>query len=781
MRIQTKITLSFVAVAAAATILLSTVLTVNSEARIADALNYQTEQRFAGFRDVKKEQIEDYFKTIERQVTTLAKSTMTRQLAVSMKDAFHTYLDEIPDIDLNARKASVLNYYQNEFGTKYEALNPSRNSEANRLAGTLDDVGIAMQYDLISNNSHPLGSKDSLVNINNQTVYGNYHQLFHPVYREFLNEFGYYDIFVVDAQTGHIIYSVFKELDFATSLKTGVYADSGIGDVFKSALSLAEGETAISDFAPYTPSYESAASFIATPIVDEGVTEGVLIFQMPVDRINEIMTYKGTWEESGLGLSGETYLVGDNGKLRSESRFLLQDKEGYLQAIRDAGMNEDIVKEINAKDSSMGLQPVDTVASNKALSGETGFEVVLDYRNVPVYSAYAPIEIKGLKWAILSEIDEEEGLSAVTELISLLTWMSVGLTLGMIIIAGVAAHFLGRVLSKPILQMLAAIEDIAGSLNVGIRLPKNNGIKDELTEMGGAINHMLDAFEGVLRNAKQTSKKLNDSIQMLNDGVNNVARTSQTQNDMTMSLSTAIDEMSSTSDTLKDSAVQSQDITRETTAQANNGLKTVEKNQKITGELNEVLSNTSDHVGEVAGLANNIVTVLDTIQSIAEQTNLLALNAAIEAARAGEQGRGFAVVADEVRTLAQRTQHSTTEIQKIIEELQSGSNSSVGAMSKAVEIVEKTTESAAQTAEAFQSIDNQLAVLSAQNEQVVTASEEQSSVSNDMAKSVSDISMLASDNRDLMQKVSSINQQVTEANRDLEESMSKFTISSTGS
>ncbi len=776
MRIQSKITLNFVAVLAVATIVLSTVLTLDSEDRITDALLYQTEQRLIGFRDVKKEQIEDYFTVIESQVVTLAKSTMTRQVAVSMKEAFHTYVEEQPDIDMAQRRNAVLNYYRNDFGGKYAELNPNRKADVNALTASLSDTGFAMQYDLIAANPNPLGNKDELVVIPNGTLYGNYHSLFHPVYRKYLHEFGYYDIFIVDAETGHVIYSVFKELDFATSLKNGAYANSGLGLAFKNALNLKEGETAITDFAPYTPSYEAAASFIATPIVDAGVTEGVLIFQMPVDRINEIMTYKKSWQKSGLGMSGETYLVGDDGKLRSESRFLLEDKPGYLAAITQAGVSPTLVAEIDAKGTSMGLQPVNTVASQKALSGKSGFEVVLDYRNIPVYSAYAPIEIKGLKWAILSEIDEEEGLSAAVALTQSQTLMSITITLVLIVIAGFVAHVLGRYLSQPILQMLKSVEEIASSLNVGIRLRKQGRHKDELSEMGDAINHMLSAFEQVLRNAKQTSKKLNDSLQLLNDGVRNVASTSQKQNDMTLSLSTAIDQMSSTSDTLKDSALQSQTVTKQTTSQANAGLSTVDTNRKVTSELSSVLQNTSDHVGEVASLASNIVTVLDTIQSIAEQTNLLALNAAIEAARAGEQGRGFAVVADEVRTLAQRTQDSTTEIQKIIEELQTGSNSSVAAMAKAVEIVEKTTESAGKTAEAFQAIDSQLVLLAKQNEQVVQASEEQSSVSNEMAKSVADISALASDNRELMKKVSSINQTVSEANKDLEESMARFRV-----
>jgi methyl-accepting chemotaxis protein len=781
MRIQTKITASFTVVLAIATICLSAILLTESESRSAKVLRYQNEQRFAGFRDVKKEQIENYFQFMERQIVTLAHSTMTRQAATSFKDAFHTYVEERQIDDVSAQRSALTDFYKNQFSPKYASLNPDKQINVNQLINNLDDTGRALQYDLIAANPNPLGGKDAMVDINTPTLYANYHRLFHPVYQKYLTEFGYYDIFIVDADTGHVIYSVFKELDFATSLKNGSYADSGLGQAFKKAMAASDNETVITDFSAYSPSYETAASFLATPIFEDGKKEAILIFQMPVDRINTIMTYHKAWTESGLGASGETYLVGPNGTLRSESRFLIEDKTGYLSALKTANVNQNVIREIEAKSISLGLQPVGTDASRRALAGESGFDVVLDYRNVPVFSAYAPVNIKGLNWAILSEIDEEEGLEAAMALRSSLISMSIIATLMILALGVVAANFVGRVLSKPIEDMNQTVERISSSLDMGIRLTEVKGTRDELGDMGRAINHMLTAFENVLARAKQTSNKLNSSIMSLNQGVQDVTATSKQQNDMTMSLSTAIEQMSSTSETLKESAISNQGASSETVKQANAGLTTVENNQRITSQLNDVLQETSGHVEGVAQLATNIVSVLDTIQSIAEQTNLLALNAAIEAARAGEQGRGFAVVADEVRTLAQRTQDSTTEIQSIIEELQQGSNSSVGAMKHATEIVEKTLESAAQTGEAFKSINNQLALIAEQNEHVTNASSEQSVVSMEMAKNVSQISQLSNDTKDLMDEVSSTNHQVGEANKDLEESMARFSVSNNAS
>ena len=776
MRIQIKITLVCTTLLIVASIVLSAVLSVTSTNKATKALDFQTEQRFAGFRDVKKEQIENYFKSIERQVVTYSNSTMTRQAAKDFKIAFNDYTNERKAPIQSSEKSQLKKYYTEQFGMKYQTLNPETTLSVSNLYSKLDNQGVTLQYDLIAGNPSPLGSKDALTDLNNDTTYAKHHSLYHPVYQQYLNEFGYYDIFIVDIESGNIVYSVFKELDFATSLVDGVYANSGIGKVFKAAKTIANNETVVTDFEAYTPSYEAAASFIASPIFDEGKAIAVLIFQMPVDRINEIMTYHGEWESGGLGLSGETYLVGKDNTLRSESRFLISDKTNYLEALSESGVSAKTISEIDAKGVSLGLQPVNTEASQRALKGQTGFDIILDYRGVPVYSAYAPIEIKGLTWGILSEIDETEGLIASEELASSLISTSIILTL-FVVGAGVfLSLYIGKFLSKPILTMHETVDEISKTLNIGLRI-KETKSQDELSEMSKALNHMLNAFEQVFSIVLSTRHKLGDSISKLSSGVENVALTSNQQNDMTSSLSTAIEELSATSMTLNSSAESNQEIGNETAEQAKTGLEIIVANQKVSNELNMALTNASQHVEQVASHAINIVTVLDTIGSIAEQTNLLALNAAIEAARAGEQGRGFAVVADEVRTLAQRTQNSTSEIQEIIEQLQKGSNLSVESMSTATTKIASALETANQAGSVFETINEKLAQIVCQSDQVTQASGELTEVTQEMAQNVSLISQKSDENRELMTQVSETNDQVTIVNADLKKAVSKFTIS----
>jgi methyl-accepting chemotaxis protein len=169
----------------------------------------------------------------------------------------------------------------------------------------VSDTGKALQFTFISDNPNALGEKDKLLKADNSSMYNQIHQKYHSSFRNYLNAFSYYDIFMIDIDSGEVVYSVYKELDFATSLLTGPYKSSGLGVAFNQAKTLNQGESVLIDFDPYLPSYNSPASFIASPIFVAGKREGVLIFQMPVEKINQIMTYDENWQKSGMGVSGE--------------------------------------------------------------------------------------------------------------------------------------------------------------------------------------------------------------------------------------------------------------------------------------------------------------------------------------------------------------------------------------------------------------------------------------------------------------------------------------------
>jgi len=673
-------------------------------------------------------------------------------------------------------RSSIHSYYQDHFLSTYKSVNSGANIDVSRLEAQLSPTGKLLQYSYISNNTNPLGSKDALVAASDGTLYEKTHRHYHPTYRHFLNAFGYYDVFLVDASTGNIVYSVFKELDYATSLKNGAYANSGIGEAYREALQLSAGESVIIDFKPYVPSYEAPASFIASPVYEGSKKLGVLIFQAPVDRINEIMTYQNQWAERGLGASGETYLVGPDKLMRSQSRFLLEDKTEYLIALEESGLDQSTINQIDIRDSSLGIAPVETTASERALEGESGYAIIKDYRNISVASAYSHFMVGDHRWAILSEIDEAEAFAAKEGLVQKMILTAVVLTFSIVALGLVAAYLLGAYLARPIMLLNEFVVGISQSLDLTnravIRTEKKSD--DEIGQVAHSLNTMMDSIHDAISQVGESSNNLNQSVSALRSNFEVVSDRSNQQFDMTMQLSSAIEEMTKTSDSLATSSEQSKTATHDAVSEAESGKSSIQKNVETSNALQTSISKTSKNIEQLASDSQNIGSVLEVIQGIAEQTNLLALNAAIEAARAGEQGRGFAVVADEVRSLAQKTQESTSEIQNIIETLQNGSDMAVKSMTTATSHVDESAETTVRVNNSFENIVQRINDIEIQNSQVATASTEQSSVAKDMSSQVSQISEMATVNKDAVRDASQCCNEVEQEYQRLRSLVSQF-------
>ena len=137
---------------------------------------------------------------------------------------------------------------------------------------------------------------------------------------------------------------------------------------------------------------------------------------MPIDRINDIMTSNQDWKNVGLGESGETYIVGDDYTMRNQSRFLIEDPENYFKAIRESGIASQTVDMIESFKSSIGLQPVKTEGTISALKGNSGTSIFPDYRGIPVFSSYRPLQLEDVNWVIMSEMDEAEAFAPVEKL-----------------------------------------------------------------------------------------------------------------------------------------------------------------------------------------------------------------------------------------------------------------------------------------------------------------------------------------------------------------------------
>ena len=371
--------------------------------------------QLTSIRSTKKRNVEDYFNSIRNQIKTYSEDKMIIDAMKAFKAVFHEIGKNIPVDELEKMKVVVKEYYETEFLPRLNA-----NTEVNEKLEKYWDNNprtILMQYLYIAGNKNDTGKKQLLDYAEDESEYSNIHSVYHPIIRSFLETFGYYDIFLIDNETGHLVYSVFKEVDYTTSLLSGPYKNTNFAQAFREARNAHEKDfIKLVDFEPYDPSYTAPASFISTPIFDGDEKIGVLIFQMPIDKINSIMTGDNKWTEDGLGVSGETYLVGDDYKMRSISRFLIEDPVGYFNELQRIGYDSSIIRKIKKLNTTILLQDVKTEAVINALRGNTDKKIVLDYRGISVLSAYTKLNIQDVNWVMCSDIDEAEVMDSISHM-----------------------------------------------------------------------------------------------------------------------------------------------------------------------------------------------------------------------------------------------------------------------------------------------------------------------------------------------------------------------------
>jgi methyl-accepting chemotaxis protein len=193
-------------------------------------------------------------------------------------------------------------------------------------------------------------------------------------------------------------------------------------------------------------------------------------------------------------------------------------------------------------------------------------------------------------------------------------------------------------------------------------------------------------------------------------------------------------------------------------------------------KLSASVKQTCVDVEGLAGKTQDIAKVLDVIGSIAEQTNLLALNAAIEAARAGEQGRGFAVVADEVRALAHRTQTSTQEIERMIQEIQKDSGNAVHSMRRSNEEAQATLTTAQDAGVAISEITAAISDINERNLLIAAASEEQAQVARSVDENLVSIRDLSAQSASAAHQTATASHELSQLAVGLNRLVSRFAV-----
>ena len=450
----------------------------------------QVRTQLVSLRDTKKIQVRDELEDRIKSLQVLAAQRSTIDAYKQLKSGFYTAdKDLAKSIDTASAAKNISEYAELFFNNEYAKRNPgAAPSLATAIAG-LDANGLALQNVFIVDNPNPVGLKEQLDTPPVDFAYGRAHTQFHPGFERAQKLSGYYDLFLIDPESDTVIYTVFKELDFASKL-TGntIAAKTKLAEAYFKVKEAKSDATYISDFAPYLASYDDQAAFVAVPIYDGVKQIGVLAMQYPIDKLTDMMTANKAWKSVGLGDSGDVFLVGGDSLMRTNARYIQESKGDFVAQLGDK-LDAKTKSLIDKKNTTIGLVKVDSEATRQGLAGKEGVIDFTDYRGIESIGAFAPLQVRGLNWTIIAKINQDEANQPIADLNNSSLLRALVIALVVTVVAGIAVTLFLRRFLAPIAKLSDTVKLVtAGETTARSQLVE----KDEIGDLGRAFDKLLD-------------------------------------------------------------------------------------------------------------------------------------------------------------------------------------------------------------------------------------------------------------------------------------------------
>jgi class 3 adenylate cyclase len=362
--------------------------------------------RLASVAGARADQIDAYLGQVEGAIRAFSEG----RTAIDGVQAFVAAYDDLDQLsldDLTVERRDLAVFYLDEFLPRLEDVR-GLPVDVLTVSPAPTPATVYLQAAYIAQNPLAIDEKRLLTDADDGSMWTEVHKELHPILRDASDRLGFSDLYLIEPDTLTVVYSTNKGIELGTSLESGPHSGTALGRlVDRTVLSGEPGTVLGTDLSVYAPEFDEPTAFVAAPLFDGDRLVGVAAASLSNDAIDDIMSIDS--ESGGLGETGEIYLAGSDGRMRSNSRAFVEDPEGYLVHVDELGLaTAEEQNQMRALGTTALFQLADTTAVRAALQGETGFISDTSYLGDEVYTAYQPLDAEAFDWVILAEQERAE-------------------------------------------------------------------------------------------------------------------------------------------------------------------------------------------------------------------------------------------------------------------------------------------------------------------------------------------------------------------------------------
>ena len=430
------------------------------------ALSQSTYDHLTAVRETKRQLVQQYFADLTDRVVALS----TDESSIAALEQFRSAWGTLPVIMPG--------------DTRYELLERKYRNMPEWFPSDPRTRGLQQLFFVTDH-----GERELVLEPQGGGRYGEVHARYHPTFHRYKTAFDFYDVFLIDAHDGRILYTVSKEIDLGVALNAPPYQDTTLARAFHRAMDQDEPTMAvIEDYAPYAPSNFAPAAFVASAIWRAGAKIGVLAIQVSINDINRLITGNQNWSSEGMGRTGHAYIVGADRTLRSDLRFEIEHPESFFTQVAKAGVPQDVIERIRRNGTAILNLSVPDRLAQAIQTNDKGTHIASDFRNVEVIRSHAKLDLPGLDWILVAEMETAEAFGPVRKLQVRLLVVGILVSLGFL----GAAFILGGSVTRPVMALVNGTGRLGGR-DFGVRLPVESS--DEIGQLAESFNRMAERLE----------------------------------------------------------------------------------------------------------------------------------------------------------------------------------------------------------------------------------------------------------------------------------------------